>query len=117
MKEDMLTEKISIMLNNVFSFCDANNSVNRLVKEIELLEVKNQDILYDVYLLQLRFEERHITKVSVEMDLDLVADLKNRLNIAKINNGGFNKELDKIVEYLISKRNWFMDQEKLKEVV
>ena len=54
---------------------------------------------------------------KIEMSLDLVAMIRDRLNIAGINNGGFNKELDIITQYLVEKRNWFIEQEKKKSSI
>ena len=93
---------------------------DRLVKEMELLEVKNKEINYLIRLLDLKFEEMDrgdITPVKIEMSLDLVAMIRDRLNIAGINNGGFNKELDIITQYLVEKRNWFIEQEKKKSSI
>ena len=91
------------------------NKADRLVKEIELNEIQNKEILNDVYLLQYRFQESRSTKVAIEMDLDLLARIRNRLELAEINNAGFNKEIDKIQAFLIDKLNWFKEQEKMKE--
>ena len=91
------------------------NKADRLVKEIELNEIQNKEILNDVYLLQYRFQECRSTKVAIEMDLDLLARIRNRLELAEINNAGFNKEIDKIQAFLIDKLNWFKEQEKMKE--
>ena len=91
------------------------NKADRLVKEIELNEIQNKEILNDVYLLQYRFQECRSTKVAIEMDLDLLAQIRNRLELAEINNAGFNKEIDKIQAFLIDKLNWFKEQEKMKE--
>lgn len=91
------------------------NKADRLVKEIELNEIQNKEILNDVYLLQYRFQESRSTKVAIEMDLDLLAQIRNRLELAEINNAGFNKEIDKIQAFLIDKLNWFKEQEKMKE--
>ena len=81
------------------------NKADRLVKEIELNEIQNKEILNDVYLLQYRFQECRSTKVAIEMDLDLLARIRKR----------FNKEIDKIQAFLIDKLNWFKEQEKMKE--
>ena len=91
------------------------NKADRLVKEIELNEIQNKEILNDVYLLQYRFQECRSTEVAIEMDLDLLARIRNRLELAEINNAGFNKEIDKIQAFLIDKLNWFKEQEKMKE--
>ena len=91
------------------------NKADRLVKEIELNEIQNKEILNDVYLLQYRFQESRSTKVAIEMDLDLLAQIRKRLELAEINNAGFNKEIDKIQAFLIDKLNWFKEQEKMKE--
>ena len=91
------------------------NKADRLVKEIELNEIQNKEILNDVYLLQYRFQECRSTKVAIEMDLDLLARIRKRLELAEINNAGFNKEIDKIQAFLIDKLNWFKEQEKMKE--
>ena len=91
------------------------NKADRLVKEIELNEIQNKEILNDVYLLQYRFQECRSTKVAIEMDLDLLARIRNRLELAEINNAGFNKEIDKIQAFLIDKLNWYKEQEKMKE--
>lgn len=91
------------------------NKADRLVKEIELNEIQNKEILNDVYLLQYRLQECRSTKVAIEMDLDLLARIRNRLELAEINNAGFNKEIDKIQAFLIDKLNWFKEQEKMKE--
>lgn len=91
------------------------NKADRLVKEIELNEIQNKELLNDVYLLQYRFQECRSTKVAIEMDLDLLARIRNRLELAEINNAGFNKEIDKIQAFLIDKLNWFKEQEKMKE--
>lgn len=91
------------------------NKADRLVKEIELNEIQNKEILNDVYLLQYRLQECRSTKVAIEMDLDLLAQIRNRLELAEINNAGFNKEIDKIQAFLIDKLNWFKEQEKMKE--
>jgi len=91
------------------------NKADRLVKEIELNEIQNKELLNDVYLLQYRFQECRSTKVAIEMDLDLLARIRNRLELAEINNAGFNKEIDKIQTFLIDKLNWFKEQEKMKE--
>ncbi len=93
---------------------------DRLVKEMELLEVKNKEINYLIRLLDLKFEEMDrgdITPVKVEMSLDLVAMIRDRLKLAEINNAGFNKELDIITQYLVNKKNWFKDQEKKKSSI
>lgn len=91
------------------------NKADRLVKEIELNEIQNKEILNDVYLLQYRLQECRSTKVAIEMDLDLLARIRKRLELAEINNAGFNKEIDKIQAFLIDKLNWFKEQEKMKE--
>ena len=93
---------------------------DRLVKEMELLEVKNKEINYLIRLLDLKFEEMDrgdITPVKVEMSLDLVAMIRDRLKLAEINNAGFNKELDIITQYLVNKQKWFKDQEKKKSSI
>ena len=96
------------------------NLASKLVKEIALLEIKNKDLIHYVMLLDLKFEDMDrgdITPVKIEMSLDLVAMIRDRLNIAGINNGGFNKELDIITQYLVEKRNWFIEQEKKKSSI
>ena len=96
------------------------NLASKLVKEMALLEIKNKDLNHYVMLLDLKFEDMDrgdITPVKIEMSLDLVAMIRDRLNIAGINNGGFNKELDIITQYLVEKRNWFKEQEKKKSSI
>ena len=96
------------------------NLASKLVKEMALLEIKNKDLNHYVMLLDLKFEDMDrgdITPVKIEMSLDLVAMIRDRLNIAGINNGGFNKELDIITQYLVEKRNWFIEQEKKKSSI
>ena len=96
------------------------NLASKLVKEMALLEIKNKDLNHYVMLLDLKFEDMdrgNITPVKIEMSLDLVAMIRDRLNIAGINNGGFNKELDIITQYLVEKRNWFIEQEKKKSSI
>ena len=103
-------------MQEAWSFClSLTKKADRLVKEIELNEIQNKEILNDVYLLQYRFQECRSTKVAIEMDLDLLARIRKRLELAKINNAGFNKEIDKIQASLIDKLNWFKEQEKMKE--
>ena len=96
------------------------NLASKLVKEMALLEIKNKDLNHYVMLLDLKFEDMDrgdITPVKIEMSLDLVAMIRDRLNIAGINNGGFNKELDIITQYLVNKRKWFKEQEKQKSSI
>lgn len=96
------------------------NLASKLVKEMSLLEVKNKDLRHYTMLLNLKFEDMErgdITPVKIEMCLDLVAMIRDRLNIAGINNAGFNKELNIITQYLVKKRNWFIDQEKKKSSI
>ena len=96
------------------------NLASKLVKEMALLEIKNKDLNHYVMLLDLKFEDMDrgdITPVKIEMSLDLVAMIRDRLNIAGINNGGFNKELDIITQFLVEKRNWFKEQEKEKSSI
>ena len=96
------------------------NLASKLVKEIALLEIKNKDLIHYVMLLDLKFEDMDrgdITPVKIEMSLDLVAMIRDRLNIAGINNGGFNKELDIITQYLVKKRKRFKEQEKKKSSI
>lgn len=96
------------------------NLASKLVKEMALLEIKNKDLIFYVRLLDLKFEDMDrgdITPVKIEMSLDLVAMIRDRLNIAGINNGGFNKELDIITQYLVKKRKWFKEQEKKKSSI
>lgn len=114
---DKLADKFNGYLENVFNFYDTQTSVNKLVKEMELQEIEYKEILNQAYLLQYRFQEAHITKEAIDRNLDIVVDIKNRLNLAGINNGGYKKELDIIESYLINKINWFMDQEKLTKEV
>ena len=96
------------------------NLASKLVKEMALLEIKNKDLNHYVMLLDLKFEDMNrgdITPVKIEMSLDLVATIRKRLNIAGINNAGFNKELDIITQYLVKKRKWFKEQEKKKSSI
>lgn len=93
---------------------------DRLVKEMELLEVKNKEINYLIRLLDLKFEEMDrgdITPVKVEMSLDLVAMIRDRLKLAEIKHSGMDKELDQITQYLVNKQKWFKDQEKKKSSI
>lgn len=93
---------------------------DRLVKEMELLEVKNKEINYLIRLLDLKFEEMDrgdITLVKVEMSLDLVAMIRDRLKLAEIKHSGMDKELDQITQYLVNKKNWFKEQEKQKSSI
>lgn len=93
---------------------------DKLVKEMELFRVESKEIVYEIKLLQLRLEEStngHVTPISIEMNLNLVAKIRNSLDLAKINNAGFNKELDIIRDKLVQKRNWFIEQEKQKSSI
>lgn len=93
---------------------------DKLVKEMELFRVESKEIVYEIKLLQLRLEELsngHVTPISIEMNLNLVAKIRNNLDLAKINNAGFNKELDIIRDKLVQKRNWFIEQEKQKSSI
>ena len=67
---------------------------DKLVKEMELFRVESKEIVYEIKLLQLRLEESsngHVTPISIEMNLNLVAKIRNSLDLAKINNAGFNE--------------------------
>ena len=96
------------------------NLASKLVKEIALLEIKNKDLIHYVMLLDLKFEDMDrgdITPVKIEMSLDLVAMIKDRLKLAEIKHSGMDKELDQITQYLVNKQKWFKEQEKQKSSI
>ena len=96
------------------------NLASKLVKEMALLEIKNKDLIFYVRLLDLKFEDMDrgdITPVKVEMSLDLVAMIRDRLKLAEIKHSGMDKELDQITQYLVNKQKWFKEQEKQKSSI